>query len=460
MLVLLRPRVASRAPGFPVASPCVWGKLQIFSFSKVFKQVVMSFCVAGVALCDIPTCLIMCRKCQNWRKSRTKCSFWCSHVSCLESLVFLWPRRVYGGRRKTFPFRRFSIRLSCRATFWRSLSSFLHGRRSTSDVSHCLLYAPHSKLHTPHSTLCTSRSALYTPHSTLYTLHSTLYTLPTAHSTLRTLHPTLRTPHTTLNTPHSTLSTPHSALYTLHSTLYTTFFTPHSSLHTLQFTLHTPHSPLYTPHSTLYTLHFTLYTLHCTLLTPRSTLLTPHSTLHTPHSTLHTLHTLHSTLHTLHSTLYTLYTPHSTLSIPHSLLYTPHSTLYTFHSALQTGNKGNMYKTVQINYCRKVFCVTAYPRVLTSVPLTYVWACGFVGCILLNLHIRLHTMVTLISLQLWSEPWYWPSITIESGCNSRSFVSGSLLRLFGRRRRGSESRGMWGMNSGKYGNVSHDLWNH
>ena len=35
------------------------------SFSKVSKQVVMSFCVAVVALCDIPTCLITCRKWQN-----------------------------------------------------------------------------------------------------------------------------------------------------------------------------------------------------------------------------------------------------------------------------------------------------------------------------------------------------------------------------------------------------------
>ena len=41
-----------------------------------------------------------------------------------------------------------------------------------------------------------------------------------------------------------------------------------------------------------------------------------------------------------------------------------------------------MHKTVQINYCRKVLCVTAYPCVLTSVPLTYVWAFGFVGFIL------------------------------------------------------------------------------
>ena len=41
-----------------------------------------------------------------------------------------------------------------------------------------------------------------------------------------------------------------------------------------------------------------------------------------------------------------------------------------------------MYKPVQLNYCRKVFCVIANPCVLTSVPLTYVLAFGFVGCIL------------------------------------------------------------------------------
>ena len=41
-----------------------------------------------------------------------------------------------------------------------------------------------------------------------------------------------------------------------------------------------------------------------------------------------------------------------------------------------------MYKTVQINCFRKVFCVTAYPCVSTSVPLTYVLAFEFEGCIL------------------------------------------------------------------------------
>ena len=97
MLVFLHPRVLSRVAGFPAASPCLWGKLENISYSNVSKQVVMSFCVAGAALCDIPTCLITCGKYQNWRQSRTKCSFFCTHVSRLESLVFLWRRRVFGG---------------------------------------------------------------------------------------------------------------------------------------------------------------------------------------------------------------------------------------------------------------------------------------------------------------------------------------------------------------------------
>ena len=114
MLVFLHPRVLSRVADFPVASPCLWGKLENFSYSNVSKQVVMSFCVAGAALCDIPSCLITCWKCQNWRKSRTKYWFFCIHVSCLESLVFLWRRRVYEGSWKTSPIRMCPSRLSCR----------------------------------------------------------------------------------------------------------------------------------------------------------------------------------------------------------------------------------------------------------------------------------------------------------------------------------------------------------
>ena len=44
MLVLLRPRVLSWVSSFLDTSPCLWGKLQNLSFSKVSKQVVMSVC--------------------------------------------------------------------------------------------------------------------------------------------------------------------------------------------------------------------------------------------------------------------------------------------------------------------------------------------------------------------------------------------------------------------------------
>ena len=61
-----------------------------------------------------------------------------------------------------------------------------------------------------------------------------------------------------------------------------------------------------------------------------------------------------------------------------------------------------MYKTVQINYCRKVLCVTAYPCVLTSVPLTYVWAFGFVGFILLytEYDVSRHSIYVLIRFDM------------------------------------------------------------
>ena len=156
MVVLVLPPVSSRVFGFPVASPCLWGKLQNLSFCYVAnyenwrksRTKCWFFCIhvscleslvflrrrrvyggswktSPIRMCpsrlscrfacqawhfvDIPTCLMTCRKCQNWRKSRTKCCFVCIHVSRLESLVFL-----YGRSCKIFPFRRFSSRLSCR----------------------------------------------------------------------------------------------------------------------------------------------------------------------------------------------------------------------------------------------------------------------------------------------------------------------------------------------------------
>ena len=147
MLVFLHPRVLSRVSRFPVASPCLWGKLENMSYSNVSKQVVMSFCVAGVALCDIPNLLIMCWKCQNWRKSRTRCWFFCIHMTCLIS----------------------SRRFSCGVAV--SMGEALH---STLYTLHSALHNLHFRLHTVHFTLHTLHFALYTPHTLPETLHSTL----------------------------------------------------------------------------------------------------------------------------------------------------------------------------------------------------------------------------------------------------------------------------------------------
>ena len=415
------------------------------------------------------TCLMMFTKFQNWRKSRRKCWFFCIHVSCRESLVFLWRRRVYGGSWKTCPIRMCPSRLSCRfawqawhfVTFqpvwwfcqnqrksptkcsffcthvsrleslvflWRrrvyggssalhtlhftlhtpqfTLDSTLYTLHSTLYTLHFTLLTPHLRLYTPHSTLYTT---LYTFHSSLHTLHFTLHTLHfilnTPHFTLHTPYFTLHTSHSTLSTPHSTLYNPHSTLYTPHSTLYNrhfTLYTPHSTLYTLHFTLYTPHSTLYTLHSTLY-----IFTLHTPLYTPHSTLYTPHSTLHTPHFTLHTLdstlplytphstlYTFHSTLRTAHSTLYCtlhtphfiVYTPHSTLHTLHSSLYTPHSTLYTPHSTLSTPDP-TLYTLCSTLHTLHFTLYTPHSTLLT--PHSTLYTPHFT---LLTPHFTLHTL--------------------------------------------------------------------
>ena len=213
MFVLMLQRVSSRVSGFPVASPCLWGKLQNLSVSKVSKQVVMSFCVTCVDVSKVVLC----------------------------------------GRRNTFAsFSQDELQFSVAcAAFWR-----LHTPQSTP----CLYTSP-STLYIPHFTLYTLHTTLYTPHSTLHPLHSTLHT---SHSTLHTLHFTLYTLHSTLHTLHFT--TPHFTLHILHSTLYTlhsTLHTPHFTLHTLH--SHTLHSRLYTPRSTFSTPPSSIFhSLRCT----------------------------------------------------------------------------------------------------------------------------------------------------------------------------------------------------
>ena len=72
------------------------------------------------------------------------------------------------------------------------------------------------------------------------------------------------------------------------------------------------------------------------------------------------------------------------------------------------GSRGKMYKTVQINCFRKVFCVTAYPCVSTSVPLTYEWAFGFVGafCLTVLLPVLALHWIAWRSCGLQARTWH------------------------------------------------------
>ena len=249
MLVLVLARVSSRVSGFPVASPCLWGKLQNMSCG-MFQTVKIGGRLARNAGFDVPTCLV-------------------------SSLLFSCGVAVsMGEAAKPFLFEGFQA--GCHVV--------LRGRRGT--LWHSNLFDNVSKISNLEEVSC----------KMLFFLHPCVLSwvagFPVASPCLWGQ----------LRTPHSTLYTPRSTIYTLDSTLYTL----HSTLYTLHFTLLTLHLRLYTPHSTLYT---TLYTLHFPLLTPHSTLYTPHSTLYTPHFTLHTP-TLHSTLPTPH---FPLHTPHFTL---------------------------------------------------------------------------------------------------------------------------------------------------
>ena len=95
-----------------VPSQCLWGKLQNLSLSNVSKQVVMSFCVAGMALRDIPTCFKTCQK-----------SSFVAGAILLRR--FQKMRCIFRGRRSTLDIS----------------DVILRGRRSTLDVSCCVFSA-------------------------------------------------------------------------------------------------------------------------------------------------------------------------------------------------------------------------------------------------------------------------------------------------------------------------------
>ena len=99
MLVLRLQHVSSRFSDFLVASPCLCGKLQNLPFANVFNQVVMSFCVGGVVLRDILTCLQKCRKSLCVAGAILLASF------AKDALHFSWQVQHFGDLHRHFAWR-------------------------------------------------------------------------------------------------------------------------------------------------------------------------------------------------------------------------------------------------------------------------------------------------------------------------------------------------------------------
>ena len=90
--------VCNRSPAAVAGAklPCLWEKSQKRDFFDVSEAVVMSFCVAGVALCDIPTCfttrpkVVLCGRCNTF-------------ATCSKDLLhFSWQGQHFGHLRCHF----------------------------------------------------------------------------------------------------------------------------------------------------------------------------------------------------------------------------------------------------------------------------------------------------------------------------------------------------------------------
>ena len=247
MFVLVFPPISSRVSGFPVASPCYrgscktcsfclvancgknrrsfvrnvgfsaaiclvssrWfscgvavsmGKAGNLSFSNVSKQVVIFFCVAGVTLSNIPTCLVTCRTSKNGGSLVRNACF--SAPMCLVSSrwfscgvavsmgklynIFFFECFQAGSRRPLWHSNLFdNVSKMCTKWFFSAptylVSSFCFSCGVAvfmGEASHSTPYTLQFTLHTLHLALLTPVLSLYihTPHFTLCTPHSTLYT--------------------------------------------------------------------------------------------------------------------------------------------------------------------------------------------------------------------------------------------------------------------------------------------
>ena len=146
MLVLLFPRVSSRVSWFSCGLAVSMGEAAKHLLFKGFQAGCHVVCLAGVALCDTPTCFIPCRKCQNWSLEEV------SH----EMLVLLFPR--VSSRVSGFP-----VASPC---LWEKLKNISFSKVSKQVVMSFCWQAWQ---------FVTFQPVLFTPHSTLYTPNSPLY---------------------------------------------------------------------------------------------------------------------------------------------------------------------------------------------------------------------------------------------------------------------------------------------
>ena len=100
-----------------------------------FKRLVASFRVAGVALCDIQTCFVTCRKsfCVAGaillrRFQKMRCSFRGRRSTLDVSIV------IFRGRRNTLDFRRIVLRVFCES-HWQGCVKWRQGADSVAGVA-------------------------------------------------------------------------------------------------------------------------------------------------------------------------------------------------------------------------------------------------------------------------------------------------------------------------------------
>ena len=133
--------VRNRPSAAVVASklPCLWEKSKKCDFFWRVEDVVMSFCVAGVALRGIPTCFKTCKKSLFW-------SFLCGRRNTFATfsedvLHFLWQAQHFGHLRchlawQAQHFRRVVLRVFCESHCQRC-AKWWQGANSVADVAFC-----------------------------------------------------------------------------------------------------------------------------------------------------------------------------------------------------------------------------------------------------------------------------------------------------------------------------------